>query len=144
MYTEIRALMDIQKFIPHRGHVLCLNRVQDTIQYPMFDIPADHIYIISGFFSTSGVLEFMAQSVAFVLAYKFPEVNAIPVVAAIKNFELTKHPMAEDRLKCSFNRIDIYNQMISVELEVLCNEQSIANAQVIVSQINQNDINGKD
>jgi len=86
----------LSMYLPHRGPIICVSGLvscDEKRTVGFFKIPESHFFIENGFFSSEGLIEALAQTIALRVSWLNPEVSPAPgVIGDIKNFNLFHLP----------------------------------------------------
>lgn len=122
----------LDDFLPHRPPFTMVSGLlaysKDTAR-TLLTIHEDNVLLEGNLFSEAGLLEFMAQSLALHAGYLAKdsngESNAIGVIGAVKNFEVSQFPKVGEIIYCDIIILSEFMSMTLAEASVYDNNETL-------------------
>jgi 3-hydroxymyristoyl/3-hydroxydecanoyl-(acyl carrier protein) dehydratase len=137
------TIQDSIELIPQRPPFVFIDKLiyaDDFTSHGSFEISEDNIFVKSGFYSASGMVESMAQTAAAGTGFLFRKSNkGVPMgyIGAVQKLEVTEWPPAGAEIAMEINLISNILQVSLVSGVVKYNEKIIAACEMKIFVNNQ-------
>ena len=139
MSTDFKSI-DVLKLLPQQPPFIMVDKLlyfDQLTTITCLEVSQNNIFVDNGMFTSSGLIENIAQTCAVRMGYInqfiYKENVKLGFIGSIKNLEIYRNPIVGETLTTSIKIIEEVFQMTLVHAEIKINDETIVTAEMKIA-----------